>query len=175
MPNSDLEHGMTSQGHRRDLRDQTLDQEAHPSQIDRPRSRGVPISTRDFKLRSDGQTCSVLGKIRDDVTDELARRTGRFPQLAHPRSGVNTPHFDRFARVSRGPSTSAGWANSEREPSPLFGRYAIRETLRENLGQSRKPVGRFENVVGDVPGNAWGLFLAGREIGFGVVRERVFE
>src|SRR5262249_18705923 len=31
---------------------------------------------------------------------KLARRTGRFPQLAHPRSSVNRPDSSWFARVS---------------------------------------------------------------------------
>src|SRR5918995_4343719 len=59
--------------------------------------------------------------------------------------------------------------------SAVAGRYAIRETLRENRRQSRKPVGRFENVIGDVPRDAWNLRLVGGEVCFGVVRERVFE
>lgn len=64
---------------------------------------------------------------------------------------------------------------SQPDRSAVAGRCATRETLRENLGQSRKPVGRFENVVGDVSRDAWNLPLVDREICFGVVRERVFE
>jgi hypothetical protein len=35
------------------------------------------------------------------ILRNLARRTGRFPQLAHPRSCLTWPVLDGFARVSR--------------------------------------------------------------------------
>ncbi len=59
--------------------------------------------------------------------------------------------------------------------SPRPSTFPKRETFRENHRQLRKPVGRLENVKGNVPRDAWNLLLVSGEVRFDIVRERVLE
>lgn len=59
----------------------------------------------DFERQKAGTTPTDLRRLADWLVEhEVEEVIERFSTLAHPRSGVDSSIFDRFARVSRGRS-----------------------------------------------------------------------
>lgn len=85
------------------------------------------FADRQYAVRCNGE----LGRDR-----RLARRTGRFPQLVDPRSGVNALLMDSFAKVSRGESRERRRLSRLNSLRPLTPTLPPRVTTVEAIGCS---------------------------------------
>lgn len=82
----------------------------------------------------------------------VARRTGRFPQLVDPRSGVNHPVRNYFRVSAPSSSDASGDAGSD---------GLCRESLAQDLGRgnlNRQLSAQLEDSYGGLPSSFLGLF-----------------